>query len=43
MKTRRLLLAIAITAIWGVNFLVVKLWLATVDPLMLAGIRTARF
>jgi len=39
MKVRHLLLAISITAIWGVNFSVIKLGLATVDPLMLAGIR----
>ena len=39
MKVRHLLLAIAITAIWGVNFSVIKLGLTTVDPLMLAGIR----
>ena len=39
MKVRHLLLAISITAIWGVNFSVIKLGLTTVDPLMLAGIR----
>lgn len=36
MKTRHLLLAISMTAIWRVNF-------SAIDPLMLAGIRTARF
>ncbi|MHC8314711.1 EamA family transporter [Pseudomonas sp. LB3P31] len=39
MKTRHLLLAITITAIWGVNFSVIKLGLTTVDPFILAGIR----
>ncbi|QBF28481.1 hypothetical protein EXN22_23335 [Pseudomonas tructae] len=39
MKTRHLLLAIFITAIWGVNFSVIKLGLTSVDPLILAGIR----
>ena len=39
MKVRHLLLAISITAIWGVNFSVIKLGLTNVDPLMLAGIR----
>ncbi len=39
MKAGHLLLAISITAIWGVNFSVIKLGLTTVDPLILAGIR----
>lgn len=39
MKTRHLLLAVAITALWGLNFSVIKLGLATVDPFILAGIR----
>jgi len=39
MKLRHLLLAISITAIWGVNFSVIKLGLTTVDPFILAGIR----
>ncbi|MFW9082025.1 EamA family transporter [Pseudomonas sp. P2757] len=39
MKARHLLLAIAITAIWGINFSVIKLGLTTVDPFILAGIR----
>ena len=39
MKIRHLLLAIAITAIWGLNFSVIKLGLTTVDPFILAGIR----
>jgi O-acetylserine/cysteine efflux transporter len=39
MKMRHLLLAISITAIWGLNFSVIKLGLATVDPFILAGIR----
>lgn len=39
MKLRHFVLAISITAIWGVNFSVIKLGLTTVDPLILAGIR----
>ncbi|MCX2898771.1 EamA family transporter [Pseudomonas mandelii] len=39
MTARHLLLAITITAIWGVNFSVIKLGLTTVDPFILAGIR----
>lgn len=39
MKVRHLLLAISITALWGVNFSVIKLGLTSVDPLILAGIR----
>ena len=39
MKTRHLLLALSITAIWGLNFSVIKLGLSSVDPLILAGIR----
>ncbi|WP_077048080.1 EamA family transporter [Pseudomonas sp. KK4] len=39
MKLRHLLLTISITAIWGVNFSVIKLGLTTVDPFILAGIR----
>ncbi|MDW8845060.1 EamA family transporter [Erwinia sp. MMLR14_017] len=39
MKLHHLLLAILITAIWGVNFSVIKLGLNSVDPLILAGIR----
>ncbi len=39
MKTRHLLLAISITAIWGLNFSVIKLGLGTVGPLILAGLR----
>jgi O-acetylserine/cysteine efflux transporter len=39
MNPRHLLLAISITAIWGVNFSVIKLGLTTVDPFILAGIR----
>ncbi len=41
MKLRHLLLAVLITAIWGVNFSIIKLGLATVDPFILAGIRFA--
>lgn len=39
MKSRHLLLAISITAIWGLNFSVIKLGLASVDPFILAGLR----
>lgn len=39
MKTHHLLLAVLITAIWGVNFSVIKLGLHSVDPFILAGIR----
>ncbi len=39
MKPGHLLLAVLITAIWGANFSVIKLGLATVDPFILAGIR----
>lgn len=39
MKLRHLLLALSITAIWGLNFSVIKLGLTTVDPFILAGIR----
>lgn len=39
MKLHHLLLAILITAIWGINFSVIKLGLNSVDPLILAGIR----
>jgi O-acetylserine/cysteine efflux transporter len=39
MKASHLLLAVLITAIWGVNFSVIKLGLQSVDPFILAGIR----
>lgn len=39
MKPLHVALAVLITAIWGVNFSVIKLGLATVDPFILAGIR----
>jgi O-acetylserine/cysteine efflux transporter len=39
MKLRHLLLALSITAIWGLNFSVIKLGLTSVDPFILAGIR----
>jgi O-acetylserine/cysteine efflux transporter len=38
MKTRHLLFAISIMAIWGVNFSVIKLGLATVNPLLVCGL-----
>lgn len=39
MKPLHVVLAVLITAIWGVNFSVIKLGLASVDPFILAGIR----
>ncbi|MBI6854863.1 EamA family transporter [Pseudomonas cichorii] len=39
MKLHHLLLAILITAIWGLNFSVIKLGLTSVDPFILAGLR----
>lgn len=39
MKLPHLLLAILITAIWGINFSVIKIGLSSVDPFILAGIR----
>lgn len=39
MKYPHLLLAILVTAIWGVNFSVIKLGLHTTDPFILAAIR----
>ncbi len=39
MKYPHLLLAILVTAIWGVNFSVIKLGLHTIDPFILAAIR----
>jgi O-acetylserine/cysteine efflux transporter len=38
-KFSDLFIAIAITAIWGLNFSVIKLGLATLDPFILAGLR----
>ncbi|MBF6034559.1 EamA family transporter [Pseudomonas sp. P155] len=39
MRPLHVILAVLITAIWGVNFSVIKLGLTTVDPFILAGIR----
>lgn len=39
MKSSHLLLAITITAIWGINFSVIKLGLHAIDPFILAGLR----
>ena len=39
MTLHHLLLAILITAIWGINFSVIKLGLSSVEPFTLAGIR----
>lgn len=39
MKLHHLLFAVLITAVWGINFSVIKLGLQSVDPFILAGIR----
>ncbi len=39
MKLKHLALAVLITAIWGLNFSVIKIGLKSVDPFVLAGIR----
>ncbi len=39
MKLPHLFLAVLITAIWGVNFSVIKLGLHSIDPFILAGLR----
>jgi O-acetylserine/cysteine efflux transporter len=39
MKPRHLLLALAIAAIWGFNFVVIKTGVATVPPFLLTGLR----
>jgi O-acetylserine/cysteine efflux transporter len=39
MKPKHVVLAILITAIWGLNFSIIKLGLKSVDPFVLAGIR----
>lgn len=41
MKVHHLLFAIMISAVWGLNFSVIKLGLQAVDPFILAGIRFA--
>ncbi|MEX2984248.1 EamA family transporter [Streptomyces sp. C36] len=41
MKKQHILIAVAVTAIWGLNFSVIKIGLKSVDPLILAGIRFA--
>ncbi|AYN38369.1 hypothetical protein D9753_04885 [Streptomyces dangxiongensis] len=41
MKKQHILIAVAITAIWGLNFSIIKIGLESVDPLILAGIRFA--
>ncbi|MFG2228228.1 EamA family transporter [Streptomyces sp. NPDC048644] len=41
MKKQHILLAVLVTAIWGLNFSVIKIGLESVDPLILAGIRFA--
>ncbi|WP_163836278.1 EamA family transporter [Spartinivicinus ruber] len=39
MTTKHLLLAIAVTCLWGFNFSVIKLGVEAMDPLILAGFR----
>ena len=39
MKTKDLCLAVAVAAIWGLNFSFIKLGVAHVDPFVLAGLR----
>jgi O-acetylserine/cysteine efflux transporter len=39
MKLKHVVLAVLITAIWGLNFSIIKLGLKSVDPFVLAGIR----
>lgn len=39
MKLKHVVLAVLITAIWGLNFSIIKLGLGSVDPFVLAGIR----
>ncbi|NEB00230.1 EamA family transporter [Streptomyces sp. SID13726] len=41
MRTRHVLLAVVVTAIWGINFSVIKIGLESVDPFLLAGVRFA--
>ncbi|MEU9705472.1 EamA family transporter [Streptomyces sp. NPDC047981] len=41
MKKQHILIAVAVTAIWGLNFSIIKIGLKSVDPLILAGIRFA--
>ena len=41
MNPTHLLLALLVTAIWGLNFSVIKIGLQSVDPFILAGIRFA--
>lgn len=39
MHSRHLLLALLVTAVWGLNFPVTKLGLADIDPLLLTALR----
>lgn len=39
MRRKHLILAVLVTAIWGLNFPITKLGLATIDPLLLTAIR----
>ncbi|MDE1464935.1 EamA family transporter [Spartinivicinus poritis] len=39
MKTKHLLIAVAVTCLWGFNFSVIKLGIHAMDPFILAGLR----
>ncbi len=39
MHRKHIILAILVTAIWGINFPITKLGLARIDPLLLTAIR----
>mgnify|MGYP002758445348 CR=1 FL=1 len=39
MQNKHLALAIAVTAMWGLNFPITKLGLAAIDPLLLTALR----
>lgn len=41
MQKKHLLLAILVTAVWGLNFPVTKLGLTGIDPLLLTALRFA--
>jgi O-acetylserine/cysteine efflux transporter len=43
MHRKHLILAVLVTALWGLNFPITKLGLAHVDPLLLTGLRFALF
>lgn len=41
MQKKHLILALLVTAVWGLNFPITKLGLAAIDPLLLTGLRFA--